>query len=214
MDLFDVFSEVYARERQEDIGLQDYLLSCRDNPAMFASAAERMVAAIGEPELIDTSTDPRPGRIFMNRTIKRYPAFSEFFGMEDTIERIVGYFRYAAQGLEERKQILYLLGPVGGGKSTLAERLKQLMELSPVYVLKADEEISPVFESPLGLFNPDRMGDLLEDKYGIPQRRLTGLASPWAIKRLDEFDGDLSRFSVVRLMPSKLRQICIAKTEP
>ncbi len=214
MDLFDVFSEVYARERQEDIGLQDYLLSCRDNPAMFASAAERMVAAIGEPELIDTSTDPRPGRIFMNRTIKRYPAFSEFFGMEDTIERIVGYFRYAAQGLEERKQILYLLGPVGGGKSTLAERIKQLMELSPVYVLKADEEISPVFESPLGLFNPDRMGDLLEDKYGIPQRRLTGLASPWAIKRLDEFDGDLSRFSVVRLMPSKLRQICIAKTEP
>ena len=214
MDLFDVFSEVYARERQEDIGLQDYLLSCRDNPAMFASAAERMVAAIGEPELIDTSSDPRLGRIFMNRTIKRYPAFSEFFGMEDTIERIVGYFRYAAQGLEERKQILYLLGPVGGGKSTLAERLKQLMELSPVYVLKADEEISPVFESPLGMFNPDRMGDLLEDKYGIPQRRLTGLASPWAIKRLDEFDGDLSRFSVVRLMPSKLRQICIAKTEP
>ena len=214
MDLFDVFSEVYARERQEDIGLQDYLLSCRDNPAMFASAAERMVAAIGEPELIDTSTDPRLGRICMNRTIKRYPAFSEFYGMEDTIERIVGYFRYAAQGLEERKQILYLLGPVGGGKSTLAERLKQLMELSPVYVLKADEEISPVFESPLGMFNPDRMGDLLEDKYGIPQRRLTGLASPWAIKRLDEFDGDLSRFSVVRLMPSKLRQICIAKTEP
>ncbi len=214
MDLFDVFSEVYARERQEDIGLQDYLLSCRDNPAMFASAAERMVAAIGEPELIDTSTDPRLGRICMNRTIKRYPAFSEFYGMEDTIERIVGYFRYAAQGLEERKQILYLLGPVGGGKSTLAERLKQLMELSPVYVLKAGEEISPVFESPLGMFNPDRMGDLLEDKYGIPQRRLTGLASPWAIKRLDEFDGDLSRFSVVRLMPSKLRQICIAKTEP
>jgi serine protein kinase len=214
MDLFDVFSEVYARERQEDIGLQDYLLSCRDNPAMFASAAERMVAAIGEPELIDTSTDPRLGRICMNRTIKRYPAFSEFYGMEDTIERIVGYFRYAAQGLEERKQILYLLGPVGGGKSTLAERLKQLMELSPVYVLKADEEISPVFESPLGMFNPDRMGDLLEDKYNIPRRRLTGLASPWAIKRLDEFDGDLSRFSVVRLMPSKLRQICIAKTEP
>ncbi len=214
MDLFDVFSEVYARERQEDIGLQDYLLSCRDNPAMFASAAERMVAAIGEPELIDTSTDPRLGRIFMNRTIKRYPAFSEFYGMEDTIERIVGYFRYAAQGLEERKQILYLLGPVGGGKSTLAERLKQLMELSPVYVLKAGEEISPVFESPLGMFNPDRMGDLLDEKYGIPRRRLTGLASPWAIKRLDEFDGDLSRFSVVRLMPSKLRQICIAKTEP
>ena len=214
MDIFDVFSEVYAREKQEDLSLQEYLLACRDNPIMYASASERMVAAIGEPELIDTSTDPRLGRIFMNRTIKRYPAFSEFYGMEDTIERIVGYFRYSAQGLEERKQILYLLGPVGGGKSTLAERLKQLMELTPIYVLKAGDEISPIFESPLGMFGREKFGDLLETKYGIPQRRITGLASPWAIKRLDQFGGDLGKFSAVKLMPSKLRQIAIAKTEP
>jgi len=214
MDIFDVFSEIYAREKQEDLSLQDYLLACRDNPIMYASAPERMVAAIGEPELIDTSTDPRLGRIFMNRTIKRYPAFSEFYGMEDTIERIVGYFRYAAQGLEERKQILYLLGPVGGGKSTLAERLKQLMEMTPIYVLKAGDEISPVFESPLGLFSREKFGDILDTKYGIPQRRLTGLASPWAIKRLDKYGGDLGKFSAVKLMPSKLRQIAIAKTEP
>ena len=214
MDIFDVFSEVYAREKQEEMTLQDYLLACRDNPIMYASAAERMVAAIGEAELIDTSKDPRLGRIFMNRTIKRYPAFNEFYGMEDTIERIVGYFRYAAQGLEEKKQILYLLGPVGGGKSTLAERLKQLMELTPIYVLKAGDEISPIFESPLGLFNPERFGDILEEKYGIARRRLNGLASPWAVKRLDSFEGDLGKFGVVRMMPSKLRQIGIAKTEP
>jgi serine protein kinase len=87
-----------------------------------------MIAAIGEPEVIDTSTDQRLGRIFMNRSIKRYPTFSDFYGMEETIERIVGFFKHAAQGLEERKQILYLLGPVGGGKSSLAERLKTLME--------------------------------------------------------------------------------------
>ena len=68
--------------------------------------------------------------------------------MEETVERIVGYFRYAAQGLEERKQILYLLGPVGGGKSSLAERLKLLVEKEPIYVLKAGDEISPLFESP------------------------------------------------------------------
>ena len=69
-----------------------------------------------------------------------------------------GFFRHAAQGLEERKQILYLLGPVGGGKSSLAERLKELMERGPVYVLKAGDEVSPVFESPLGLFDPMTMG--------------------------------------------------------
>jgi serine protein kinase len=71
-----------------------------------------------------------------------------------------------------------------------------------------------LFESPLGLFNPEQLGDLLEDKYGVARRRLTGLISPWAVKRLDEFGGDISKFSVVKLTPSKLRQICVAKTEP
>jgi serine protein kinase len=213
-DVFELFSEIYDRDKHEDMSLQDYLLACRDDPMMYATAAERMIAAIGEPELVDSSTDSRLGRIFLNRTIKNYPAFKDFYGMEDTIQRIVGYFRYAAQGLEERKQILYLLGPVGGGKSSLAERLKQLMEAYPIYVLKAGEEVSPVLESPLGLFDPDKFGDLLEDKYGIAQRRLTGLISPWAAKRLDEFDGDISKFNVTKLMPSRLRRIAVAKTEP
>ena len=214
MDIFETYTESYAKRAQEEMSLQDYLQGCREDPSFYSSAAERMVQAIGEPELVDTSQDPRLGRIFQNRTIKRYPAFSDFYGMEDTIERIVGYFRYAAQGLEERKQILYLLGPVGGGKSTLAEKLKLLMEQRPVYVLKAGDEASPIFESPLGLFDPERHAPLLEEKYGIPRRRITGLMSPWAVKRLDEFGGDISQFKVVRMMPSKLRQVCIAKTEP
>ncbi|QFY63970.1 PrkA family serine protein kinase (plasmid) [Rhizobium grahamii] len=213
-DVFDLFSEIYTSAAQEQFSLQEYLLACRDDKRMYATAQERMVEAIGEPRLVDTSADERLGRIFSNRTVKVYPSFADFYGMEDTIERIVGYFRYAAQGLEERKQILYLLGPVGGGKSSLAERLKRLMEHSPIYTLAIDGQISPIFESPLGLFQPDRMADLLEDKYGIARRRLTGLISPWATKRLDELDGDISRFSVVKLMPSRLRQVAIAKTEP
>ncbi|CDX23220.1 conserved hypothetical protein [Mesorhizobium sp. ORS 3324] len=213
-DVFDLFSEIYANAAQEEISLQQYLLACREDKSMYASAPERMVEAIGEPNLIDTSKDERLGRIFSNRTIKIYPSFSDFYGMEDTIERIAGYFRYASQGLEERKQILYLLGPVGGGKSSLAERLKKLMEQRPIYTLKVGNQISPIFESPLGLFHPDRMGDLLEDKYGIARRRLNGLISPWAAKRLDELSGDISKFSVVKLSPSRLRQIAIAKTEP
>jgi serine protein kinase len=196
------------------MSLIDYLNLCRTDASTYATAAERMVAAIGEPETIDTAKDPRMGRIFMNRTIKVYPAFAEFFGMEDTIERIVNFFRYSAQGLEERKQILYLLGPVGGGKSSIAERLKLLMERQPIYVLKAGDQVSPVFESPLGLFDPEQMGPDLEEQFNIPRRRLTGLMSPWAVKRLDEFRGDVTKFTVVKLTPSRLRQIGIAKTEP
>ncbi len=208
------FARLYQDRRDAEMSLSDYLEACRTDPMLYASAAERILHAIGEPEMVDTSKDARFGRIFMNRTVRTYPAFAEFFGMEETVERIVSYFRHAAQGLEERKQILYLLGPVGGGKSSLAERLKALMEVCPVYVLKAGDELSPVFESPLGLFDPERMGDLLEERYGIPRRKLTGLMSPWCVKRLDEFGGDLSRFKVVKMMPSRLRQVAISKTEP
>ena len=212
-DLFTSYTRAFEARRQTEMSLADYLKGCRSDPMLYASAPERLLAAIGEPEIVDTSKDPRLGRIFMNRTMRTYKSFAEFYGMEETIERIVSFFRHAAQGLEERKQILYLLGPVGGGKSSLAERLKALMEVHPIYVLKAGDEISPVFESPLGLFGPD-MGPVLEDEYGIPRRRLTGLVSPWCRKRLDEFGGDISRFRVVRIMPSRLRQEGIAKTEP
>ena len=213
-ELFEIYAQGYDRQKQSELSLKQYLEDCREDPSLYASAAERMIAAIGEPEMVDTSKDARLGRIFLNRTIKVYPAFKDFYGLEETIERIVGFFRHAAQGLEERKQILYLLGPVGGGKSSLAERLKELMEMCPIYVLKAGDEISPIFESPLGLFDPASMGSVLEDKYNIPQRKLTGRMSPWAVKRLDEFGGDISKFSVVKLLPSRLRQICVAKTEP
>src|SRR5437868_7759621 len=181
LDVFDVFSRDYARERLETLSLRDWLLAARDDRMLYASPAERLVAAIGEPELVDTSQDSRLGRIFFNRTIKVYSAFDGFFGMEDTIERIVGYFKHAAQGLEERRQILYLLGPVGGGKSSLAERLKDLMEKNPIYVLKAGDHVSPVFESPLGLFRSVELVDLLSETYGIYTHRLGNVLSPWVV---------------------------------
>ena len=208
------YARSYDSRKETEMTLAEYLEGCRHEPLWHATAPERLLAAIGEPEVIDTAKDSRLGRIFLNRTIKIYPAFADFFGMEETIERIVGYLRHAAQGLEERKQILYLLGPVGGGKSSLAERLKALMEKFPIYALKAGREISPLFESPLGLFDPEGLGGTLAERYGIPRRRFTGLMSPWAVKRLDEYGGDISKFRVVRLNPSRLRQIGIAKTEP
>lgn len=210
MTIFDQYLNRYADSQEEEFTLQEYLDICRNDPSAYATAAERMLMAIGEPELVDTRQDPRLSRLFSNKVIKIYPAFREFYGMEETIEKIVSYFRHAAQGLEEKKQILYLLGPVGGGKSSLAERLKSLMEQCPFYAIKG----SPINESPLGLFSPAEDGAILEDDYGIPRRYLSGIMSPWAIKRLHEFNGDLSRFKVVKLRPSVLQQIGIAKTEP
>ncbi len=146
MKIFNRYLSRYEESREEVLTLQEYLELCKTDPTAYASAPERLLKAIGEPQMVDTRNDPRLSRIFQNKVLKIYPAFEEFYGMEDAIEQIVSYLRHAAQGLEEKKQILYLLGPVGGGKSSLAERLKQLMERVSFYAIKD----SPVFESPLG----------------------------------------------------------------
>jgi serine protein kinase len=210
MSILQHFKDRYESTQEEEYSLEEYLEICKKDPTAYATAAERMLIAIGEPELVDTSKDPRLSRIFSNKVIKRYPEFSEFYGMEDAVENIVSFFRHAAQGLEEKKQILYLLGPVGGGKSSLAEKLKSLMQKVPFYAIKG----SPVNESPLGLFDPAEDAQILEEEYGIPARYLKNIMSPWAVKRLHEYGGDISQFRVVKMYPSVLDQIGVSKTEP
>ena len=210
MSIFNHFQSRYASTQQEEYTLEEYLKICKDTPSAYATAAERILLAIGEPEFIDTSKDPRFSRIFSNKIIKRYQEFDDFFGMEECVEQIVSFFKHAAQGLEEKKQILYLLGPVGGGKSSLAEKLKSLMQNVPFYAIKG----SPVQESPLALFDAKEDGSILEEEYGIPRRYLHSIMSPWAVKRLHEYNGDISQFRVVKLWPSILDQVAISKTEP
>ncbi|QPG04851.1 PrkA family serine protein kinase [Salinimonas marina] len=210
MGIFEHYQHRYEERQQEEFTIQEFLEICKTDPSAYANSAERLLQAIGEPEMIDTSNDPTLSRIFSNRVIARYPAFGEFYGMEEAIEQIVSYLRHAAQGLEEKKQILYLLGPVGGGKSSLAERLKELMQKVPIYMLKG----SPTNDHPFCLFDLAEDGSILEQEYGVPKRYLKTIMSPWARKRLHEFGGDITKFKVVRMYPSVLDQIGIAKTEP
>ncbi len=200
----------YANDKAEELSLSEYLDLCKENSAAYANPAERLLMAIGEPEMLDTRHDPILSRIFSNKIIPRYDVFKEFYGMEEAIEQIVGFLKHSAQGLEETKQVLYLLGPVGGGKSSLAEKLKELMQKVPFYAIKG----SPVFDSPLSLFNYEEDAALLLEEYGVPQRCLRYILSPWAAKRLEEYNGDINQFRVIKVKPSKLKQIGLAKTEP
>ena len=200
--------ERYRIGDTEEMSLEVFLKKAKKDKSLYEGPADRLLRAIGEPEIVDTSKDERLRRIYRNKKIKVYKSFEDFYGMEDAVDNIVNFLKSSSQGLEERKQILYLLGPPGGGKSSLSERVKELMETQPVYVLKHKSQISPVFESPLGLFKPEDHKEL-----GIPVQYLKYVPSPWALKRLREDDGDISKFSVMKIFPSRLYQRCISKTE-
>ncbi|MBI4470355.1 MAG: protein prkA, partial [Acidobacteria bacterium] len=101
--------------------------------------------------------------------VTRYNFFSpELFGIDQTIEQIVEYFKSAAQRLEVRKRILLLMGPVGGGKSTIVTLLKRGLEhytrteAGAVYAIKG----CPMREEPLHLIPADIRPEV-ERHYGI-----------------------------------------------
>src|SRR5512146_1747017 len=92
----------------------------------------------------------------------------EIFGIEKSLQQIVEYFRSAAQRLEVRKRILLLMGPVGGGKSTIVSLLKRGLEdfsrsdAGAIYAIDG----CPMHEDPLHLI-PDRLRPHFEEEYGI-----------------------------------------------
>lgn len=204
------YKEQYQKNKQTQWTFEKYLREIKEDKTILLSAAERMLKAIGEPELIDTSKEARLGRLFGNQTIKRYSTFKDFYGLEMVVQQIVSFFTHAAQNLEEARQILYLLGPVGSAKSSLVEKLKALMETQPIYIL-ADEYgiMSPLGESPLGLLTAEMF-----EEYDIPDHYKQACLSPWAVKRLAKYEGDLTKFNVIKRFPSQLEQIGITKTEP
>lgn len=209
LSVFDTYQQDYTRTREVEMTFEEYLEECRTNKGAYANAWERLLKAIGEPEIIDYSKEPKLRSVFEGLPMPRYPGFADFYGIEEAAKQVVSFVRSAAQGGEESKQILYLLGPVGGGKSSLARRLTELMEQEPFYAIKG----SPVFDNPLSAFDARRHGDLLESKYGVDRRYLKTKLSPWALQQLETYGGDLRKFKVVKVYPSIQHQRAISRVE-
>lgn len=131
--------------------LIEYLELIRNSPDIARLAHYRLYSMIKDMgiEEVNVEEDPRLSRIFKNRKLLRFGFFAdEFYGMEDTLASIVRYFHSASLQGEESRQVLYLVGPVGSGKSSLIERLKQGLEaLEPVYVIDG----CPMYEEPMHL---------------------------------------------------------------
>lgn len=209
LSLFDSFQAGYKATQEVEMSMEEYLELCKKDKSAYANPWERLLKAIGEPQIIDYSKDPKLRNVFENMPMPRYPGFSDFYGIEEAAHQIVSFVRSAAQGGEESKQILYLLGPVGGGKSSLAKRLTQLMEQEPFYAIKG----SPVFDNPLSAFDARQHGKLLEDAYHIDPRYLKTGLSPWALQELKKHDGDLRQFRIVKMYPSIKEQLGISRVE-
>ena len=112
--LFDQYARSYEQRRETVMSLSQYLDACRTDPILYAGPHERLLAAIGEPEMVDTSQDSRLGRIFQNRTIRTYKAFPDFYGMEETVERMKHARRAQQRPQPPAGRLPPLKPPMGG----------------------------------------------------------------------------------------------------
>ncbi len=171
----------------------DYVNIVKENPHVAILAHQRMYELINNPgvEIIKTDENPRLRRIYGNDTIKKYNFFSDnFYGIDKTIMKIARYFHSAAMAGEEARQVLYLVGPVGAGKSSLMEALKSALEESePIYALKG----CPIREEPLHLV-PKHLRKEFEEILDV---KIEGDLCPVCRYKLkNEYKGEYEEFPV------------------
>lgn len=144
----------------------DYLEIVKQNPDVAKLAHKRLYDIILSKgvDVLKADENPRVKKIYGNESIKKYGFFKDdFYGIDKVIMKLVNYFKSAAMKGEESRQVLYLVGPVGAGKSSLVESLKKaLQDCDPIYSLKG----CPMHEDPLHLI-PNHLRPKFEKMLGV-----------------------------------------------
>jgi serine protein kinase len=201
-----------ARESKQWRGtLLEYLEVVRNDPTMTKLAHARIYDLIMTPGLrnIHDTDDPRTKRLYKDEPLKVYNFFAdEFFGIERTIAQIVRYFHSASLKGEESRQVLYLMGPVGSGKSSLVERIQRGLEQAPpIYAIEG----CPMNEEPLHLI-PRHLRREFEKMLGV---HVEGDLCPVCRYRLrTEFNQRYEEFPVVTRNFSKRNRVGVGVVPP
>jgi len=189
----------------------DYLKLVETEPTVTKLAARRMVDAIesyGVEALEDS--DPRCRKLFDSDKLRTYKYFKDdFYGHERVIAKIMRFLKSASLKGEESRQVLLLMGPVGSGKSALADGVKKALEKAadPIYHLDG----CPVREEPLHLL-PRSLRGQIEDLLGV---HIEGDLCPVCRFRLmNEFNGEYEKFPVVQSTFSQRARRGIAVVPP
>lgn len=194
------------------------------NETFNLNVAGALEIAIGKPEIINTAKDERLGRIFSNRIIRLYPAFKDFYGLEDTIQTFMDFVAKAAAGFQQERMMPYLHGLPSSGKTSMTDCVLNAFEKAPIWTLAVkgkvkDDEcketegyiVNPIGEHPLGLFSQRDHGQHFEDVYQIPRSRLQTVMSPWAAYHLQR--RGLEGFYVTLMRPFAAMSTCIASAD-
>lgn len=155
------------REKERFSGtFLDYLELVKNNPDIAKLSHKRLYDIIKSMgvETLKGEENHKIKRIYGNEVIRKYGFFKDdFFGIDKVLMKLVNYFHSAAMRGEEARQVLYLVGPVGAGKSSLVESLKKALEsCESIYSIDG----CPMHEEPLHLI-PKHLRPKFEELLGV-----------------------------------------------
>ena len=193
------FQKIIEKDRKERITEKfsgtflDYLDIIKKEPILAQLAHGRMYDMITKPgsRTENQENSLRLRKLRIREIVRKFEFFDkDFFGMDRVINQIVRYFHSASMGGEESRQVLYLVGPVGAGKSSLMEKLKAGLELSKhIYAIDG----CPMHEEPLHLI-PNHLREEFSQLLGIT---IEGDLCPICRFRLkNDYDSAYEKFPV------------------
>ena len=189
----------------------DYLELVQTNPEIIKLAHSHLYNVVMAPGIHDPSEEEmaRLRKVYGDTPPKVYNFFKDvFYGIDDVVEKIVHYLHAASLKGEESRQVLYLMGPVGAGKSSLVELLKLGLEnADPVYVIDG----CPIHEEPLHLI-PRHLRDEFSELLGV---NIEGELCPVCRHRLkEEFDNKYEDMPVTTMKFSNVDRTGVAVVPP
>ena len=213
MDFLNIIKKQRAESSKKEWSgnFIDYLSEIKGNPDITKLAAKRLVDAV-ESQGVQTldESDLRCRKLFGSDKLKTYSYFKDdFYGHERVIAKLMRFLKSAAMKGEESRQVLLLMGPVGSGKSALADAVKRAFEKAadPIYHLEG----CPIREEPLHLLPRSLRGDF-EKHLGI---HIEGDLCPVCrYKLMNEYNGEYEKFPVVRSSFSQRARRGIAVVPP
>jgi serine protein kinase len=191
--------------------LLEYLDVVKADPIITKLSHARiydMIMSVGVRSVQD-SDDPRSKRLHKDEPVKVFNFFAdEFFGIEKTVSQIVRFFHSASLKGEESRQVLYLMGPVGSGKSSLVERVQRGLEQAlPVYAIEG----CPMNEEPLHLI-PRHLRREFEKMLGV---HIEGDLCPVCRYRLkQEYGQRYEEFPIITRSFSKRNRVGVGVVPP
>lgn len=192
--------------------LVGYCQLVMENPAIACLAPARIYNMI-----VKYGTEPVPE----NRKTKGYEDLVKYnffdgkiFGSYEPIHDVMKFLKAAAKRTETGKRILMMMGPVSGGKSTIAALVKRGLEMddTPMYAIKG----CPIHEDPLHAI-PHQFRAEWNKKLGVKiEGELCSVCQMELDEKYTDDDGiaHWDKFPVEMIKISEQRRNCIGTFTP